>query len=256
MTKRYNDYFIVSDNNLSDFEKISILEIKRTILNYFQEIKIGFNYEVCNIQKSKLPYPIFYSKTVNKNLPTNLMFLAINDYSFWCQVVYQLSHELTHCFICSNNVNENNKASWIEETICESVSLYFLKYFFQNWKLCNLSKLNPSFNVSFNDYLTNILNKNGNNKLNHCKNLQELNDINTNSQNTREDRLENVKDLFRILNKSNIRGIIKYKDYIIPNTILLDSDRYINDYPNNEAIKYLCNIQKSIIKDSEIYVNN
>lgn len=29
MTKQYNDYFIISDNNLSSFEKTSIFEIKK-----------------------------------------------------------------------------------------------------------------------------------------------------------------------------------------------------------------------------------
>lgn len=254
MSQRYNDYFMIIGNNLSDFEKISVLEIKKIIVNHFQDIGIDFNYELCNIEKSKLPYPMFCAKDRNKFLKQNCIFLAIDDYNYWCQVVYQLSHELTHCFIHSNNPKENNKALWIEETICEAISLYFLKYFFQNWKLCNLSKLNPNFNISFKDYLTNILIKTGNNKLKCCKSLEELTIIDKDSQNNRNDRLENVKFLFKILKKTDIVGIIKYKDYIVSNTILLNSDRYINDYPDNEAVKYLCSIQKSIIQESEIYV--
>lgn len=256
MAKNYNDYFKISDKNLSNLEKNFILELKKTILNHLEDINVYFNYEICIIQKSKLAYPLFCSKDKNKFLKSDFIFLAIDDYSYYCQVVYQLSHELTHCFIHSNNSKENNKALWIEETICEAMSLYFLKYFYKNWKLCGLYKINNDYNMSFYSYLNNILNKSGNNKLNTCNNLQELTEINDNSQNYRQDRFENVKDLYKLLNKSNIIGLLKYRDYIIPNTILLNIQSYINAFPNNDAIKYLCDIQKTIMKTKETYVSN
>lgn len=254
MTRQYNDYFIISDKNISTFEKTSILEIKKVILNHFEELKVDFNYEVCSIQKSKLSCPLFCTKRYNDILPTNFIFLSIVDYNYWCQVVYQLSHEITHCFIYSNNYSVNNKASWIEETICEAMSFYFLNYFYKNWRLCGLYQRNSNYFKFFNNYLNYIIIKKGNGRLDGCKSLQELKEIEKSCQENREDRLENSKQLYKLINKSNIVGLIKYRDYIIDNTLLLDSKRYLNDFPNNSAVKYLCDIQKSIIENDYIHI--
>ena len=76
---------------------------------------------------------MFVPKTLNPLLEYEYIMLSVENYSYWCQVIYQLSHELTHCFIYCHNKSENKKSKWIEETICEAISLYFLKYFGSNW---------------------------------------------------------------------------------------------------------------------------
>jgi hypothetical protein len=91
--------------------------------------------------------------------------LAQGNTSFWAQMIYQLSHEMTHYvffahFPHANQANygeieDKEKSDWNEEIICEAIALYMLKYMAENWEKCSLSKINPTFGSAIKDYLKN-----------------------------------------------------------------------------------------------------
>ena len=89
--------------------------------------------------------------------------------SYWAQMIYQLSHEMTHYAFFSyfphadqsnySTIFENEQSSWNEEIVCEAMSLYMLKYVADNWEKCSLAKINPTFDSPLKEYLTNEYNR-------------------------------------------------------------------------------------------------
>lgn len=74
------------------------------------------------------PYPICYRNTRH-------IFLTANP-SSWCQLTYQLAHEMCH-YIIPNNVTSNLR--WFEESICELSSYYFLPQLSEYWNRIQVS---------------------------------------------------------------------------------------------------------------------
>lgn len=211
----YDGYFKIGSLNILRPEEIFFLKyIKKFIIDYYEKLGMNFDNEKRYILKSDSTSPLFCPKSLNPCIENELILLTTKDYSFWAQVIYQLSHEITHCFIYCNNKAEELKAKWIEETICEAMSLYFLKLFSESWEKFGLSKLNKSYNQSIENYLNDILNIEGTNKLYTCLNITELQIINENSEQKRENRLNEMKDLYLKIKEEDIIGLIKYKDYI------------------------------------------
>ena len=245
----FNKYFkIGSLNELDKYEIYYLNCIKKFIIDYYENMGVNFDNEIRYILKTQFPSPKFVPKSQNEGIKNELILLSIEKYSSWCQVIYQLSHEVTHCFIYCNNKDEAFKASWIEETICEAMSLYFLKLFYKFWRDCDLSKLNNNYSDSIKKYLDDVLQKdNGTNRLYNCKNINELLIINEHSQEKRNDRYNEMIDLYNKIKKNNIIGLIKYKDYIIKNKFLLNTEEYKMAYKNNEAVALICNIQDRIL---------
>ena len=123
-----------------------------------------------------------------------------------------------------------------------------MKYFSKKWNQTNLSKLSPNYFKSIEEYLSNILKKEGTNKLINCSNIQELMILNEHCEENRLDRFNEMKSLYMLINDDSIEGLIKYKNYIDDNG-LLETQKYKNDYQNNKAIKYICNIQIKILNN-------
>lgn len=242
--KKYSEFFIVDKKEkLEKHEIYSINNIKNTIILFFQNQHFDFDFQERKILKTKTSNPMFVPKSQNPHIPQDRILLSIEKYTYWCQVIYQLSHELTHCFIYCHNRNLNHQVKWIEETICEAMSLYFLKYFKDNWNMIDLSKMMPEYDDSIDNYLNNFLKKEGNKRLSNYKSLKELEYINNTSEVRREDRYYEMIKLFTMLTEENIKGIIYYKDYTYPNSYLLNTKKYMKDFPNNNAVKYLCQLQ-------------
>ena len=158
-----------------------------------------------------------------------------------------ISHELAHCFVYCHNNSEKNKASWIEETICEAISLYFLNYFYENWDKIELSINSLNYKASIWEYLNDVLNKERTKVLSNSKGYYELMEIEKYSQEKREDRGFEMFQLYFKLSDKNIKGLINYRDYIIENKKILNTEEYIKSFPNNEAVLYLCSLENSIL---------
>jgi hypothetical protein len=91
-----------------------------SIFSNFFEIDIMAN-DFCIYNDPNAPYPMLIT---NKE---SLIIRTCVETGFWCQFIYQFSHELTHFVIRTfkKNNNKNIYVKWFEETICESMSLFY-----------------------------------------------------------------------------------------------------------------------------------
>lgn len=197
--------------------------------------------------------PRFCPRTMNPGIPFEMIHLSMQDYRFLGQFVYQLSHEMTHCLIYCNNKNENQKASWIEESICEMMSFVLLDYINTTWcdiaRTINMEDVNKQFwKREWSNYINNAFKiaSPSNYRLSNASS-DELDKINATSQETREDRWGEVKEMLKRYDANCLDGLIKYKDYVIPGTIHLDTPRYRTAFPGNSVIEYLCDLQDTIL---------
>ena len=75
---------------------------------------------IVNIKNDDYPMCVRQTQTIYLNVPVDT----------WNQTAYQFAHELCH-FAIPNNVPQ--KIRWIEESICETASLYFMRQVGQMW---------------------------------------------------------------------------------------------------------------------------
>lgn len=181
-------------------------------------------------------------------MPCDRIIVDMESLDRWNQFVFQFSHEYTHYIIHCANDSQEQRSSWIEETICEAVSLFFLQYFWANWTQCELYNWDPGYCKYFKSYLEAQLNKPGNHRLGQCGDVKELEAINERSQNCREDRAEEMHSLYKMIRTvEDIEGLVRYRNFVQPKTILLDTSKYRDAYPNFLAIQYLCSLQENIL---------
>ena len=141
---------------------------------------IAFPNERFQIRKysDKSIAPMFCLAKDNPPSQVNFIVISMENLGFWCQAIFQMGHEMTHA----------RSTAWIEETICEAMALFCLNVFACNWERIQLAEINPDYASQIEKYLRNELSKNGNNKLSLCCSYEELKQINTTSQEQREQR--------------------------------------------------------------------
>ena len=194
-------------------------------------------------------FPQFCPQSLNPELPCDCIYLSMDSFTRWCQLIFQASHEFTHCVIYYLNSHENQKAKWIEETICEAMALVFLNTFASNWNRVALSKKNISYGASIQNYLCGRLKEHGNHRLKNCHGIEELQEINGTSEEQREDRREEMHQLYSLIRSAkDIQSLVHYRDFVIPETILLDTKRYQDEYPSSRPVQYLCSLQDSALR--------
>ena len=201
------------------------------------------------IKRPQLGAPRFCPQSLNPESSCDCIYLSMESFNFWCQLIFQASHEFTHCVIHYLNSQENQKSKWIEETICEAMSLVFLNTFASSWDRVALSKANISYDASVQDYLSNELKERGNHRLGNCHGIEELREINRTSEAQREDRREEMHQLYSLIRSAkDIQSLVHYRDFVISGTILLDTKRYQDEYPSSRPIQYLCSLQDSALR--------
>ncbi|NME63978.1 hypothetical protein HF846_05090 [Clostridium cadaveris] len=237
-------HFIIGDK-LDNEEHQYIDVIKAFISREFHHILQNEKFEECIIfNDPNRQCPMFCNKIEN-NMECNLIFLSAKSYNYWCQVIYQLSHEMTHYFIYIINNNIQSKISWVEESICEMMSLYFLQYFRDNWRECELSKYNYTYDSEIDNYLQKILNNRGEESLTKISDIEQLEEIDRLSEKDRGLRSYEVNRLFNFIKDyRDLEALLHYRNYSISNSVLLDSVKYMQKYKNNELVKYLCSLQQ------------
>lgn len=164
------------------------------------------------------------------------------------QVAYQLSHELFHHCIYNVNSDEHNKISWLEETICEAFSRYALKCIIARKNFSKLNIKRKDLVQKLLKYHNDVLKQSGTGALSSVHCYKELEVINETAEDRREDRFYEMKNLYKTMTDESILGLLHYRDYKVEEKLLIDSKRYSNDY-QNEAIKYLCDLQDGMILD-------
>lgn len=80
--------------------------------------------------------------------------LSATDY-YWCQYIYQFSHE--YCHVRTNYSIFNQRRKWFEESVCELASLYALKKMSASWKTKPPFPHLKDFSESLTDYVSDIM---------------------------------------------------------------------------------------------------
>lgn len=236
-------------NIISDTDRFWLSSILYGVVTSFCSSNLFLENEPIFItNNSSATSPVFYSKVVNPFLKYDKIVLNCAGLSYWCQVIFQLSHELAHCVISRiNDGSRNNIVSWIEETVCEATSLYCLKWFSEHWLSIPSSNQFPSYSSSIKTYLNDFLAKGGTGKLSNCRSYFELEEINHTSEDRREDRRQEMCLLYSLIQGDDLLSLFSYRSYLVDGTILLDTDTYSNAFPSIDAVQYLCSLQNSIL---------
>lgn len=69
-------------------------------------------------------YPMTAPKRLNPGQREDFIIYLCHQPDYWCQMIYQLAHELGHFFMDCYPNHEN--LSWVDECLCEFFSLLFL----------------------------------------------------------------------------------------------------------------------------------
>ena len=245
--EKYNAYFKIEYNKSAETENIK--PINDELLEVFYKIKADFDYQYRDIRLTDKDSPIYCPIELNPTYQKDVIYLAMNKCSLREQLVYQLSHELTHCFIHCHNKNLKQKIKWIEETICEAMSLYFLDHFSKKWCFLPISVKNRNYAKRFSLYLQQELSKNPILVIPYIKTEQELQLFNIKCEDERGKRRNERDCLFEkiTINFHYILGLLAYRDYVIEGTLILDTQKYRNDFPRNDAVDYICLLQDKIM---------
>ena len=166
--------------------------------------------------------------------------LSISSPTHWCQVIYQLSHELCHYALRQSNVTIPC-IGWFEETMCESISLYMLDYFYNTWGECELSKYNPEYSKSIKQYLSEeVSSAQGPSILSKCLNLFSLASIEKTCTINRKGRSTDRNRIYYLFknNPEKIYMISNYKNYLV-NEIGINFESWIKNENNDKFIKSL-----------------
>lgn len=190
----------------------------------------------------------------NPNDPQDSLKLRLNTNITklrFAQIIYQLSHELTHYVLrqyretpCKGKI-----ISWFEETVCEAMSLYILDLAEKHWEDFDLYANNKDYAKNIEDYLENELKKVGNNTLDSCSSIEELAEINNTAQGKREDRRNERNILYRLFKKypSEIKNI-GYYSLFIKDEVLIDFDKWKEHYSYCYLIDEIKEIHPKIVK--------
>ena len=76
---------------------------------------------------------------------------------------------------------------------------------------------------------------------------QDLQEFNDNCQDDRANRRREMICLYKRITKACILGLLAYRDYVIKGTLILDTQKYRNDFPGNDAVDYICSLQDRIM---------
>lgn len=160
--------------------------------------------------------------------------------NYWCQIIYQLSHEMCH-YAMRQSSDDKEVISWFEETMCEAMSLYFLNYFAKTWPSCKLYKINKGYSKSIKNYLDDKL---GNYKeksiLQKCVDFLQLEHIEKTCTDNRDFRAEDRDKIYYLFKKHSkkIHMILDYKKYKV-NKIGINFELWLKNKKNDSFIKGL-----------------
>lgn len=175
--------------------------------------------------------------------------LAQSSTSYWAQTVYQLSHEMCHYAIRQGKANKDYTLSWLEETICEAMSLYALEYSARNWYRCPLSQNSPTFSTAFLNYIESELKRPPQNDLSSCETIEALRVCNQSAESRRDARIRERNTLYSCISRhpEDCRFFCDMYRYLNEDMLTIDFDTWLADNLS-ETVKCLSEIQPKIIK--------
>ena len=145
--------------------------------------------------------------------------LNVTTTAYWCQVIYQLSHELGHYFIRQKKPNSDKTmiVRWLEETLCEATSNYLLWYMAEHWSECALSTMNATYDRHIREYLSNLMNVYTSSAIQRCttsESLRRLEEVCTSERDTRSVERDLIFQQMR-LNPYSAGAFADYPRYVI-----------------------------------------
>lgn len=182
--------------------------------------------------------------------------LTLKTLSYWDQTIFQLSHEFCHYAIRQHKVQKECTLSWLEEIICEAISLYALQYCAENWNQCSLSAINPNYSQAIFLYLTTELKQKWTRGFRDCKTLELLSQY-ENEKKAETDRASHRNErnfLYGeiVKNPAGCLSFCQYQNYINSDGVTINFTAWEND-DSSSLIKALHKIQPYIYKKGTYY---
>ena len=179
------------------------------------------------------------------NTKPSTIILACAELSYWCQVIYQLSHEMCHFAFRQKKSNKHryDVMSWFEELVCEAFSLYCLKYSTEHWMECPLSSFNPSYGKDISKYLKSELSKHGSKRFGNISTISDLL-VYENDKESERDRSSQINErnmLYHEMIKSpeKCQELCNYQNYLVaPNFITINFNKWLSN-THNDLVKLI-----------------
>ena len=185
--------------------------------------------------------------------------LRMSSTVYWCQLVFQLAHEMTHYIYCQTyEYTKLYGSKWNEEIVCEAMTLYMLKQLADKWEDCVLSQYDryrrTPFSSSIYTYAANERNKEAASALKSSQEavtIQEFTALNRTASGDREDHRAETNylyDLLVTLEKEQIAPIILEMYHYLREDCYIDYESWISKAKYPEVIRKLSKIQPNIVR--------
>lgn len=116
--------------------------IVQMVSNTFESLvgqELGTEVHVVNIRDSA--YPMAHYEKLGSSF---LVTLSCSNDDSWCQIAYQLAHELCHLY-SNHSQSYGHKHKWLEESICEAASIATLNKLGAHWQQSPLANVNAHY---------------------------------------------------------------------------------------------------------------
>ncbi len=192
-----------------------------------------------------------------------LIKLSLDKTSYWSQMIYQLSHEMTHYAFFSLTPNATIEkgdwndlfSEWNEEILCETMSLYMLHFMAEHWADCPLAKVNPTYGPSIEQYRKNAYEKYKDKELLNGSSSLSRKDFQALSAAADEDRSQHgaernyCYDLFVKYGNQVIGEVLQMYRYYNPTYSDIDFAAWADKSQHKDFVKELSRIQPEITTD-------
>ena len=164
--------------------------------------------------------------------------LAQLSLDYWAQTIYQLSHEMCHYAMHQTKQDKEQTLSWLEEIVCEAMSLYALHYAAENWHKCKLAVKDPGFDNCIRRYLDKELKCVASDGFARCNTIEKLQfyESEANPENDRASHLTERNRIYQAIVKepTELLCVLHYQNYIQPeNGVAIDFASWYEAEPKN-----------------------
>lgn len=175
--------------------------------------------------------------------------LSTSSMQYWCQVIFQLSHELCHYALrqyrhpCDHHLPA---LSWLEEIISTAFSWYALKYSSDNWSKCKLSLFAADYAHGLSGYLVQLQKCPANHLFAACNTVDALvqYDVHRMAQENRASQQVEIATVFQAFvdNPASLQMLGNYYLYRRMDGVTIDFERWHHD-SDNPLISVLESVQ-------------
>ncbi|WP_373262062.1 hypothetical protein [Hungatella hathewayi] len=138
---------------ISDYYDLESKNVIQFVFNEYERIFTSNELKKnIYVEKWDCEYALAAPKRQNPDQQEDYIIYLTAKYSYWCQIIYQFAHEMSH--LVMNCYPESNKYKWISECLCGAASNYMLELSKKHFKVCC-----PSFVKNVQEYLQDHINK-------------------------------------------------------------------------------------------------